>query len=264
METGLNNDELRKLQLTALDILLEVKRICDKHGIKYSLAYGTLLGAVRHQGYIPWDDDTDVIMSRPEYNRFISVCESELNSRYYLFSFSEIEDRVRVCDKFVHCFEKQEHGDIIESDLWVDVYVYDKIILSSKAMIETKYLIPFLEAVYYFKTDTYQPSSFLGKFIKLFSPIIPLDYCKKGIYYLKTKYERSDATHVINHLAGVVAYPKHIYSMNEMSQFTNILFENHKFSCISNYEVHLSRVYGDYMTPVKTHSHIVMVDYLCE
>lgn len=80
----LDNDTLRKLQLTELELLVEVDRICRKCGIKYNIIAGTLLGAVRHKGFIPWDDDADVAFLRPEYEKFRIACETELDtSRFY-------------------------------------------------------------------------------------------------------------------------------------------------------------------------------------
>ena len=61
-------EELKKIQL---DILCAIQKFCANNDIKYSLAYGTLLGAVRHKGYIPWDDDIDIIMTRDNYDRFM-------------------------------------------------------------------------------------------------------------------------------------------------------------------------------------------------
>lgn len=77
------NDKLRQLQLTELEILKEFVRICDKYGLRYYLVGGTLLGAVRHQGFIPWDDDIDVAMMRADYERFAEICQEELDSQYF-------------------------------------------------------------------------------------------------------------------------------------------------------------------------------------
>ena len=76
---------LRKLQMAELELLMEVDRICRKHGIAYSLEGGSLLGAIRHKGFIPWDDDVDVAMMRPEYERFFRACQKDLNTqRFFL------------------------------------------------------------------------------------------------------------------------------------------------------------------------------------
>lgn len=80
----LSQEELRSVQLVQLEMLEEVDRICKKFDIKYNIIAGTLLGAVRHGGYIPWDDDADVALLREEYEKFRDVCETELDkSRFY-------------------------------------------------------------------------------------------------------------------------------------------------------------------------------------
>jgi len=75
---------LKKLQLTGFDILKEIDRICQKHNIKYFLMYGTLLGAVRHSGFIPWDDDVDIGMIQEDYIKFIEIAPFELGEKYQL------------------------------------------------------------------------------------------------------------------------------------------------------------------------------------
>ena len=76
--------DIREVQKKLLMILIEFDRICRKHNIKYSLEGGTLLGAIKYKGFVPWDDDIDIVMERPEYERFLKVCKRELNEDYFL------------------------------------------------------------------------------------------------------------------------------------------------------------------------------------
>ena len=79
------DSSLRKAQLLQLDVALEIKRICERNGIQYFLIAGTLLGAVRHQGFIPWDDDLDIGMLRSDYERFITACATDLDERFFFY-----------------------------------------------------------------------------------------------------------------------------------------------------------------------------------
>ena len=79
-------NDLRRLQLVELDILKEFLRICDKYHLRYYALGGTLLGAVRHKGFIPWDDDVDIGMPRPDFCRFEQVIEKELPDYFHYLS----------------------------------------------------------------------------------------------------------------------------------------------------------------------------------
>lgn len=81
----LDERTLRQIQQVQLEMLIEVDRICRKCGIRYNIIAGTLLGAVRHGGYIPWDDDADVALLRPEYEKFRKACRTELDKSRFLF-----------------------------------------------------------------------------------------------------------------------------------------------------------------------------------
>ena len=81
----LTDEQLRKVQMIQLEMLEEVDRICKKCDVHYNIIAGTLLGAVRHGGYIPWDDDADVALLRPEYEKFRKACETELDTTRFYF-----------------------------------------------------------------------------------------------------------------------------------------------------------------------------------
>ena len=79
-----NIPELKSVQKIELDILIELDKICRKNNLCYFLDSGTALGAVRHKGFIPWDDDIDVGMPRPDYNRFMRIAKDELGEAFFL------------------------------------------------------------------------------------------------------------------------------------------------------------------------------------
>src|SRR5690625_4673316 len=76
--------EAKKIQL---EILIELDRVCRENNIKYALYFGTLLGAVRHKGFIPWDDDIDVVMTREEYDKFCKIQKSKLGESYFFQNY---------------------------------------------------------------------------------------------------------------------------------------------------------------------------------
>ena len=85
----LTQAQLHQLQRIELELLVEADRICKKCGIHYNIIAGTLLGAVRHGGFIPWDDDADIALLRPEYERFREACKTELDtSRFYFQDYT--------------------------------------------------------------------------------------------------------------------------------------------------------------------------------
>ena len=123
---------VRKVQMCQLELLTEVDRICRKCGIRYSIIAGTLLGAVRNGGFIPWDDDADIAFLRPEYERFREAVLKELDTER--FTFQEIRDTPgyrwgygklrRKGTSFVR--EHQEHMPY-EQGIFIDLFPLDKV-----------------------------------------------------------------------------------------------------------------------------------------
>ena len=85
----------KKIWQKELDILEKIIQICEKNNIQYSLSGGSLLGAVRHQGYIPWDDDIDIIMKRKEYNNFLNIAEKEFKYPYFIQYYKTEKNYIR-------------------------------------------------------------------------------------------------------------------------------------------------------------------------
>lgn len=121
---------LRRAQLKMLDILVEIDKICTKYGIKYWIAYGTLLGAVRHKGFIPWDDDCDICMMREDYEKFVEVAQSELPDNLFLQNkktdpyYKKSMDKIRMkYTKFVEFDETEDEK--YNQGIYVDIFIYD-------------------------------------------------------------------------------------------------------------------------------------------
>lgn len=124
----MEQEVLRKVQLTLLEIAKEVRRVCDENGIRYFLYRGTFLGAVRHQGFIPWDDDMDIAMLREDYEKFCRIAPEKLNPQYclqnwhtdprYAHPFAKVRKRNTLYVE-AKCAQLQENG------FYVDIYPLD-------------------------------------------------------------------------------------------------------------------------------------------
>ena len=100
---------MKRVWAANLEVMSDVAKVCEKHNIRWLADYGTLLGAVRHGGCIPWDDDFDICMLRDDYNRFLEVAEKELPENYVVLSCHNVYDDLltRVVNSMNPCFEDE-------------------------------------------------------------------------------------------------------------------------------------------------------------
>ena len=119
---------IKDIQRVSLEILKHIHQVCEKHGLKYCVFYGTLIGAIRHQGYIPWDDDVDIAMKRNDYEKLMTILKEEESDSnpYYVDHYTTSDDYpyyiMRICDKrYTIEFDSTTH----KSGVFVDVYPLD-------------------------------------------------------------------------------------------------------------------------------------------
>lgn len=191
---------LRKLQLTEREMLLELDRICRKHQIDYILDGGTLLGAVRHGGFIPWDDDVDVRMLRENYETFCRLCETELSSDYFLQTYRTDPgyrwEYARILKKGTVYKREGQHKMTAKNGIFIDIFPDDNLpaaripnrICTCLSWLCRKLLYSEVGAL-----NKTRLSSWLGfQILNLF----PKEWGHKGIRYLVKKYRYLDTDQV--------------------------------------------------------------------
>lgn len=257
--------ELSEIKKVEFEILKNFKKICDDNNLKYFLAYGSLLGAVRHKGFIPWDDDIDVMMPRPDYNKFIEFLKNN-DTKYKLINFKF----KKKCDTYYSKFVDDdyiviERDKYIRDGIFIDIFPLDPFANSIEEAKKNYKKFPICRRIVSYNVlgkSSYSKNNFkkLIKFLfYLFAKIIGLKYCfekydkfiNKKDYY-QTKYK---STFLSN---GA----KRVYSDEEIGNGTFVEFEGEIFNTFSNYGSILEKEYGDYMKiPEKkdrvTHSLIV-------
>lgn len=120
---------IKETQAVSLEILYTITQICEKQGLRYSLIYGTLIGAIRHQDYIPWDDDVDIMMPRPDYEKLLKYLEKHIKDYTYLRVFN-----CDKCKKYPYMITrisddryiiKMENEKPYGMGIFIDIYPYD-------------------------------------------------------------------------------------------------------------------------------------------
>ena len=261
----------KEIQTLELEILIEFDRICKLHGLRYYLAGGTLLGAIRHKGFIPWDDDIDICMPRKEYIKFLSMSDQLPK---------HLEVRSNLKNNFVFPFTKLinldtrielnlTHGNT-DDHLWVDVFPVDGLPddIEEVSTIYTK--------CNFYRTILGLNDARLGeglttfrKYMKYLLKPIACIYgskrCTDNIERIAAMYPYDEAKYV-----GVITWG--LYGVGERmlkSEFekaVEVEFEGQKFPTFSCWDSYLKGLYGDYMQlpPVEKRKTHEMVAYLIE
>ena len=243
----LKDKEVKEL---LLNILKEIDAFCTENNLIYYLAYGTLLGAVRHNGFIPWDDDIDICMPRPDYEKFISSFKSKY-SRYqiishtkdnnYPFYFAKVHDTNTILEtKLTY---KNRMG------LYVDVFPIDAI--PSDKKLQKKYIWEFniYRNIYNIRAISISKHRSILKNImlllsRLVTFFIPLSYLPSKIDNISKSYNYDE-----HNLVSIAAAtdPRLILDKELFCDGVKLKFENIYANVPKSYTDILSKCYGDYM-----------------
>lgn len=245
----MNDKEIKQV---LLNMLIEFDDYCNKHNLKYVLDFGTLLGAIRHHGFIPWDDDVDVSMPRTDYDRLIELQKTNpLNDRYKLECI-ELNNSPYPFIKMIDSKTKIINSkSSLHTSLWIDIFPIDGMRRTDKERNKD-----------YKKKERYafllenaccqlgSGKTFLKKIVKFFVIL----YSKiKGPYYYGNKIRNialSDNYDNANYVCMVVWGNFNVKNFLTKEQYFDLIrvdFEGHMFNAPKEYDLHLRNTYGDYM-----------------
>jgi len=238
-------DEIRKIQL---DILKDFTEVCDKNNLRYSLCGGTLLGAIRHHGYIPWDDDIDIMMPRPDFENLILVYKSNnytlfyINEKNYHFPFIKIGHNQSLTKGIG--FKKIKigvHIDILPIDAFPSVP--QKI---RRHQLRIRILRKLLIIRYYSPAITQSKLKiFFLTVCKHIDSLIPQKTIVRLLVKTCRKYSFNECSHAGNLVWGYYMKeynPKHVFTA-----LKPVYFENGRYMGSEDYNTYLSNLFGDYM-----------------
>ena len=245
--------KLNAVQSILLGFLKEVDRICRKHGIKYFLGGGTLLGAVRHKGFIPWDDDADVMMLREDYERFLSVLPDELPSyisnqnddktSHFAFTKLRLDDTV-LSTEFSARFD-------IHNGVFLDVLAQDK---TSDKKLPRRLHMKMTAQLRWLVLNKWRGTpmdannrfvSFVGDVIKA---VLPLKTLERMQNRMMTKYRNKQTGFLYDSMGRNVE--RGAYPIEWLDEAVYVDFEDTKLPIPKKWEEYLTYLYGDYMSMI--------------
>lgn len=249
-------EQIKKIQELELRNLKVICEVCDKLGIQFFLYGGSLIGAVRHQGFIPWDDDLDIAMLRDDYMKFVYEAPKYLPKEYYLQSpYTDkktpyLYTKLRL--KGTTCIDFMAHRLDIEKGIYVDIYPIDNVPDSDEEFakqhkefmtLARRYL---LRQCKYPATEGTSPKRKLKNAVRYvlssFAKLIPHSSYVRKMDKIMTKYNSIETKR-----KGNVSFPKPTNLFYDMLPLEDGVFEGISVKLPKNWDMHLTSRYGDYM-----------------
>lgn len=242
-------EELKQIQM---DILSVFQQFCLDYGIKYSLADGSLIGAIRHKGYIPWDDDIDIFILRNEYNKLMEIFPSVYNGHYKLCSLERTKDWVlpfaKIYDDRTVYLEKIAKPCSIGVN--IDIFPLDKIPSDIREWKKYNKRRLFFQKLYWAKQRSYKMKRSLCKnlivtLVKFLT--FPVSYRRFAVFlnYYAQKYNEDCGLYIFECAQGL--FGKNPFLVKDMDEILEWDFEDRKFWVMKGYDDCLKSLYGDYM-----------------
>lgn len=251
--------ELRNIQLKMLDILVIVTDICDKHNLPYWISGGTLLGAKRHGGFIPWDDDIDIELMRKDYKKLLKILPNELPEDLYLQTPKEKSYRLRfskVRDRNSTIYsEEEDMASYQHKGLYIDIFSEEFSYLWLKNFVDFFYGRAFRR---YKRGRAFESFQYFYEYV-ISLGLLPIGHALKWIARGICAITRPK--HVL-HSYGIGNTTNHHASY--MFPTSKIAFEGREFSAPKDVDQYLKNQYGDYMSIPKEEdrpSHFLKVKF---